>query len=318
MTAARTAASLVLAVALSFALSLSGAAPASADPWDPGGGDDAPVVTGTQRRQLGGCRIYGGQGGFGMRCGALTGGGLSARAILGGDPLPDCWQEDLPGDLVDQYAPQEQQRLAAGDRGRFVLETCLVGVDERTYTATPDFGFTEKVEWLPAGQPPEQLTANQRRLLAIWGDSRTIPLPSVVTSPTIRPRVGQDVAFSVRNGDEVGPIGFDRPGPGGVVRMQATLVYLRVVPEPGAAPVRCDGPGIQVTATDTRQSRPEACWATYDRSSAAQPQQRYAVRAVALWLIQYQTGGVWNDLTVVEKEQTALVPVSEVQTVVVP
>jgi hypothetical protein len=281
-------------------------------------GGSAPVATGPVHRQVKTCRLYASDLGFGMLCNRITGGGLSIRQILGGEPLPGCWQEELPADLQSEYAALQAERIRSGSQGAFWLQTCLHGIDPKTLRVTGEVTFTEEVVWINDGDPVVRLTPGQARLVTIERHEATIPLPTVVTSPTVRPRVDQDVAFRVVNDNQVGPLLFNQPGVG-PVQMRARLIHLQVTPQPGAAAVNCPGTGVQVTATDTPASRPQACWTKYTRSSAAQPGQTYAVQAVTSWTVEYSTGGgPWQALATVEKRQTSLQPVTEVQTVVVP
>ena len=65
---------------------------------------------------------------------------------------------------------------------------------------------------------------------------------------------------------------------------------------------------------------PTACWYRYTRSSAAEPKAAYPVSVTARWDIQYSDdGGVnWRGLNTVYNSATTDLPVSEIQTVVVP
>lgn len=278
-------------------------------------GASAPPASGPVRKTVKSCRLYASQSGFGMRCGSLSGDGSTVKEILGGDPLPDCWHEPLPEELVADYAELRAAQLAAGEKGDFWLETCMKGIDPVTLRVTGEVTFTEEVVWVPEGTPVITLTRNQQVLVAIEAKSARIPLPSVATSPAVRPRVQQDVSFRVVNDVEAGPVTYSRNGT--LVEMRARLVHLRIVPQPGATAVNCPSAGVEVTATDTRATRPDGCWFTYPRSSAAQPGRTYEVRAVTSWTVEYSTGGAWIPMATIEKEQITLQPVTEVQTLVV-
>jgi hypothetical protein len=276
----------------------------------------SPEVTGPVTKTVKTCRLYANETAFGMRCGTVTVDGSTIREILNGDPLPTCWHEPLPVGLSDEYGELEGQKEAHGDSGAYWLKTCLKGIDPETLRVHGKVTFTEEVVWVPDGAEVVGLTDNQRTLVAIEAREARIPLPTVATTPTVRPRVMRDVAFSVVNDVQAGPVSYSNGGT--TVEMRARLVHLRIVPAQGASAVSCPGAGVEVTTGDTPTTRPEACWWRYARSSAAQPGRTYEVRAIASWTVEYSAGGAWTPLAMIEKQQVTLQPVTEVQTMVVP
>ncbi|MDQ1289086.1 MAG: hypothetical protein QG622_2652 [Actinomycetota bacterium] len=297
---------------LALAVAVAGMAPpAAAYPGNENttaGVTTPPPPSGPVRRTVKTCRMYANNVSFGMRCGLSTLTGRTIQQILGGDPVPGCWHEPLPADLTDEYAELLREKASQGERGAFYLKTCMK-------IAEPEVTFSEEIVFLPEGEPPTTLTRNQRTLVAIEAKESRIPMPTIASSPSVRPRVMQDVAFRVVNDTSTPTITDTRSGT--KVEMRARLVHLRIIPMTGAAAVGCSGGGVEVTAADTRTARPDACWYRFPRSSAAEPGQTYPVRAIASWTVEYSTGGVWTPLATIEKQQTALQPVTEVQTMVV-
>jgi hypothetical protein len=301
-----------VALGVAVATALATAPAAQAD----GGGEGGSPGGSSTSRTVGNCRVYGGSGGFGLDCRSYSGSDDTIREILGGDPLPDCWDEPLPAELLDEYAPLISEQAALGQRGRFVLRTCMTGIDPRTLKKTGDVKFDQQVTWVPEGDPGKPaLTERQKRLVGIERKSAVIPLPLLVATPTVRPRVEQPVSFAVANAREVGPLTYVDAGT--VVRMRARLTRLEITPAPGGPSVSCAGGGVTAGPGDTPRSQPEGCWWTYDRSSAAQPGGTYPVRARARWVVEYSRGGGWLQLSSFAKEQTLQQPVTEIQTVVI-
>jgi len=291
------------------------ATPAAAGGAGDGGGSGGSGSTIPITESSGGCSMYANRSSFGFDCVAGSSQALSIREVLGGDPLPTCWHERLPATLAESYA---DAAAAKGEDGAFWLRICLEGIDSETLTGTAR--FTRSVVWLASAEPPVRLTERQRLLVVYQGGDGS--LASVVVTRPVQPRVGQDVAFTVRPVDArlaaptvVGPIGE----PGGALRMRAGVIRLQVEPEPGRY-VACEGAGLEVAPGDTRLTRPDACWWTFARSSAAQPGRRYPVRALATWRVEYEGGAAWLPLAahIIGRDTTTQVPVSEIQTLVVP
>ena len=284
-----------------------------------GGSDNTQVRTGVPSKKVGKCRMYANESRFGMVCRKYKGGDRSVGEILQGDKVPECWDEPLPEDLVDEYAPYAADLEANGHKGRFVLRNCMKGIDPETLEITGEVEFTEEVRWLEEGDPGlPDLTANQRELVAIEGGQGTIPLPTLMTTPTVRPRVGQQVAFSLADGEPaVTPVVHPAAAS---VTMRARMTQLRVTPETGSRRVTCPNGGIQVAVGDTPTSLPAACWWRYTHSSSTQPEGLYPVLAEARWVVEYAANaetGPWQQFAVFTKEQTTMQTVTEVQTVAI-
>jgi hypothetical protein len=298
---------------------------------DPGPGSPPPTDGSPQSTTVKSCRLFAAPDSFGLSCGGGHDTFLTVRQILGGDPLPTCWDDALPPDLKAKYDPIAAQRIAAGTKGAFYLEICLHGVDPQTLQVLPGgIHYSQTVQWIPDGREPKTLTDRQRRLVATSDQQATIPLPVVASSPSVIPRVGQDVSFWVSNQHVAGPLRFAGAGVGQVL-MRARLVYLQVTPDPtDGTTVGCPGAGVVATRTDTPTSRPDGCWWRYRRSSASQPGQSnpdpgngtslpaYDVQAVATWVVEYDANGGWRRLATFERRQALEQPVTEIQTLVLP
>jgi hypothetical protein len=275
------------------------------------------------------CRLYAEPESFGLTCRNGTDGFDSIKKILGGDPLPDCWDDQLPPDLAAAKADETAQHRAAGDQGKFYLHVCLKGVDPETLQVEPGgIRYTQTPLWIEPPDQPKTLTDRQRGLVRTADQSQRIPLPVVATSPSTTPRVGQDVSFWVTNARQTSQLVVDGPGVGRVA-MRGRLVFLEVTPDPAQSSVGCQGAGLRADRADTPSTAPGACWWHYDRSSATQSGQSqalngsvlpaYDVQTAATWVVEYDTGdGVWRTLATFDRRQALQQPVTEIQTLVVP
>ena len=293
-------------VGAAVALVIITASPAAADPM--GGSGGAGPTSDVTYAEASGCRMYASSYGYGIFC--PTSGGVTAKDMLRGERAPTCWH-------VLPYAGWEPpEEILDPQQGTWRLKTCLTGFDEEgNPSGPPQFSF--EYVFVPGGQEIT-LTEAQENFVAFINDDRKLPLPVVAVSPVAAPRVGNDVAFFIVEG---APGETSIPEINGI-QMRAWQVRLDVVPEAGAF-TSCPGKGIRVEATDTRGTRPQACWHTYRRSSAGfgddlRPD-RYLVRSTAVWQIEYSTdgGASWNLLREVEKTALTALRVTEVQTLVI-
>jgi hypothetical protein len=249
-----------------------------------------------------------------MTCRGATGDSLTYAQILGSEPVPDCWHEEVPEDFTP---PESHDELEPG--GTWYLRTCLESGINKHKQADGPLRFSQEPEYV---MPDEVLVLLPGQEIIVTGErnTRQIPEPFVQTSPSEKPRVGQDVAFYVPPSNTVGST-ITVSGPGiGTVQMRARQTELVVWPE-GTRPapvVDCPGGGIDVAATDTRESRPGACWWSFERSSASQPGDTYPMQVEAAWVVEYNGGGDWQVLGRFTRQQQIEQEVREVQTIVVP
>jgi len=278
---------------------------------------NAPVT-----RQVRTCRLYAGNGAYGMTCRGGTGDSATYAEILGGEKPPRCWHEPVPEDFeVPRYTPEQLDEKGDPLPGRWWLLTCLIaGLDFDTLAPQGDMEFSQEPEYLLAPTPPTRLTENQSLLLAGQRSTRQIPEPFAATSPSATPRVRQDIAFFVPPSQRTGET-ISVSGPGlGTVQMRARMTELVVHPT-GVRPeprVTCPGGGVQVGIGQSRAEVPQACWWQWDRSSAHRSRERYPVEVEARWVVEYEAGEGWTRLGAFTREQTITQVVTEVQTIVVP
>lgn len=291
---------------------------ASAGASSVSGGDPAPAATPpavdpVQRvASARTCTMYGSANGFGMVCSDGSGGtGLgSLLALLGGRPLPGCWDDPAP----DGFSPPQPQSGPGG----WWLQTCLHGLDPVTLTRTGPLSLDFAFAYLPPGGQV-QLTAGQRSVIDYFYGQGQIPFPVLATSPTSSPRVNEPVSFRV----------LDTSTPHvntGGVEMYAQVVGLQIDPGDGTDPIYCTGPGRDLTADqladNTLVAAPDVCAHTYQRSSYRAGQvgdiaDRYPVTATAYWQIRYLDDTGEHVLGTYTKQALNALRVTEIQTLIV-
>ncbi len=267
------------------------------------------------QRQVRTCTLYAGSGSYGMTCRGATGESASYAEILGNEPVPTCWHEDVPPGFKP---PKVRGELPPG--GKWYLRTCLVsGIDPETKQPNGRMRFSQEPEYVAPDNPIE-LLPGQEIIVAGVRDVRQIPAPFVQTSPSAKPRVGQQLAFYVPPANTVGST-ISVSGPGlGTVQMRARQTGLQVWPlgtRPAPA-VNCADGGVQITTHDTRETQPNACWWTFEHSSSDQRNNRYPMHVEANWVVEYNADGDWLELGRFTREQENRQWVPEVQTIVVP
>lgn len=292
--------------------------PPSTSPWKPSTTTDTsssgPAKTGTVRS----CHIVSSSSYLGATCGGLSGGGTPAsiKAILGPDDLPDCWNEKMTD---AELAALNYDNTPGPDGSSFYWRKCLKGIDPKTLKIGPD-GVSFTVGWEtfknepgPGDPKPVELTERQRRLVEMHSTDGQIPYPVAGVSPSVRPRVNQDVAFFDGTDDEV------------VVRAVGVLLRAKVeklTVEPtgaGTGTLACAGAGVVVRAGDTPSSRPEGCWYRYRQSSAGEPDSMFQAPVTAHWQVSTSVDGgrTWVPFNEFTKTSTTTVRVNEIQAVVV-
>lgn len=322
---------------------VTGASSATAGDSSPVGDNDA----------VAGCHMYANRRSFGVDCSTVSvGPGVDPKDILGDEGFPECWDVPLSTEqALDRglRAPIDADGKYA--EGQYAVEMCLAGVDRETLAGQ---GYlAQRVRWLAANtslrQPP---TERQAALILEKGACGRLDV-ALIAQPSTHPRVGQDVAFRVQpmnldcralvtetdlgtevvgsgdaqgsptlpdlddNPDTVGPLRLDDPDGVGVVEMRGTVAGFQVHWESGRGCTCTTGNGeIPPSATPGTAS---GCWAVFDRSSASQPGEVYRLDVIVDWQIQYRRGaGGWVDWRRVSREYRLRMPVTEIQTLVVP
>ena len=286
------------------------------------------------------CSLYASSSGFGLSC--ITGGGAgnakTVREILGAkESLPTCWDDVISdSDLVSQYG------YTPNPDAPYYLHTCITGIDEtRSPADQPDAQINQIVIEIPAGSKPcfnydeahdvatpftaEQLGtcvmtltgAQQQVVSGTASDNAQIPGIIIAPHPSTRVRTNEDVEYV----DAANTKGNDpRRTPNltvGGVTLWATMDAYKIYPYgPDGLSKNCDGT-LPAAATDTRESKPDACWWKYPRSSADQPGLTYPFRAEADWTVHYSAGGVDHVLASFQKYADLALKVFDVQTLVV-
>jgi hypothetical protein len=201
-----------------------------------------------------------------------------------------------------------------------VWERCLTGIDKKT-KRLEDGGIQITIEpkkW-PNGTPYTTLTAHQQELVDLRGGNQMIPPPVAIVSPAYRPRVGQVVWFRDGTPDQDTDFTVDV----GRVQLHAHIVSIDVHPlgYGKGEQFSCAGKGVRAEPGDTVADHP-GCHYKYEHSSATQEDRSYPVTIVANWqvdlAVQTAAGPQTSVFATFEKSQVTALPVTEIQTVVVP
>lgn len=237
--------------------------------------------------------------------------GPSIEQILGGDPLPTCWDERLTDEELYDI------NLQHGDGTGWYWHRCLRGIDPETLEIEEGGLHFEIGIWPFDDNSPDLvfLTPNQQAFVDRFVQRGNVPAPVLVASPNPVPWVNDDVAFFNYGDDE---LAVDMSAPG--VQMRAKITEILVYPEgrTDGEPIACDGPGLQVEAGDTPESVPDACWYTFERSSLDRPGDYFDAEIHAKWQVDVRIDGVWQPFHEFSKGAPAMVMVNEVQALVRP
>lgn len=313
----------LLAVATTAALGLSSAPSLAFDPPSAGTGDTGNQVdtdwssaggSGGHEGTVGGCHAAIGPSYWGVRCpgGGSLGDSQSIKEILAGDPLPGCWGQALTDAELAQVGKENKE---GKDGWTWFWKKCLEGVDPQTLKPDNPHVTVELYQQMHGSKDKlDVLTEHQQDLVDDYTKQSGVPAPIAVLSPSYRPRVYQDIWF--RNGT-AGEKSMSLLG----VEMRGRVVRLDVEPlgEGRGDGFACTGNGETGAKGDTERTRPN-CHYRYQRSSADEPGNVYRVRMTAHWVVDGYVGGVLTSPRFAEftKSQITTVPVTEVQTVVVP
>lgn len=286
---------------------------------DPG---TAPAADAPTHGTAEGCSLVAGPNYVGASCGTASDrGGRTVKEILGEDPVPDCWQEPLTAAELDSIG---EENVAGPDGYTWVWQRCLTGIDKETKRLEAG-GIKisiEPLKWLN-DKPYTTLTDNQQELVDINDNSGMIPTPITIVSPSYRPRVGQWVWFR----DGTPPADTDFQVHVGPVTLRPHIVSIEVHPLGyGVGDKVDDCPGTGVTAqpgwTGGADGNHPACSYQYQHSSASQEHHTYPVTMIAHWqvdlTVQTAAGTQTSVFAQFQKSQITALPVTEIQTVVVP
>lgn len=269
-------------------------------------------------RQVGDCRAYGSSSGFGIACAGPGGAsGPPLTSFLPPEGLAECWVEEPLEGVA--FPPRTGP-------GEWFLQTCVDGIDLRTLQPDPGLRVTQTYRFLRPGEG-HVLTEGERTVVDALLSSGQVPLPfpELDITPSVVPRVGELVAFSV-----VGPAETVRLEVGGV-SLQGRLQRLEVEPEGDGGPVvRCTGRGRAITPAEAERADrtgeddlgEDVCAYRYGRSSFragdgdrdGDDADRYPVEVTAWWDVVFGDGQLLGSFG---KEAVNEVRVAEVQTLVV-
>ncbi len=273
------------------------------------------LASGTQdvNRTIGNCSVISSSSFLGVNCGHIHGGGTKTiKKILKGDPVPKCWNEKM--------SPQQKRSLGLVDTDSetWYWVKCLSGINRKTLKVKPG---GVKISWGYAAYPNDPtphgphvifLTIHQQALVEMEEKDGTIPVPVAGVSPTAVPLVNQDVAF-FDGTDSSEKVTVDN------IVLRAHITKFAVDPT-GGRTVNCHGPGVKVKRSDTRSSRPDACWYTFHHSSVNQPRHRFNGTVTATWKVTLSTDGgkSFAPFNTFRKTSNSIIEVKEVQSLVVP
>lgn len=247
-------------------------------------------------------------GGVCVRANAFS--GVTIEEILGGDPLPECWDEPLTEEELTAA------NLINSEDAGWYWHRCLRGVDPETYEIDPDGIFLEVGIWPFEHGDPDLvfLTENQQRFMDRFVDRGNVPTPVLMASPNPLPFVNDDVAFYNFGEDEM-QVHLSSPG----VQMRAQITEMMVYPQGREGPsITCPGPGRQADADDTPQTLPDACWYAYEQSSLDRPGDVFDAEIHVKWQVDARVNGTWDQFHEFTKSGYARIPVNEVQALVRP
>lgn len=267
-----------------------------------------PAPGGTVSRGIGKCHVISSPDFLGVSCGDVRGGGKKTiKEILGGDPLPGCWNEPM--------SAQEKQALNLEDTPgplgyTYWWQKCLHGINPKTLQVEKG-GVQLSWGWVAIPNTKGKvviLTKNQRKLIESEAGQGMIPTPLAAISPSGSPVVNQQVAFFDGTGHE---LTVDAGG----LKLRATVTGLKVLPADDGSSTSCPGAGVQVKAEDSRSDDPGACWYHFRHSSAGQPGGRFSGSITASWVVDYSTDGgrSWHKLNSFAKTGLSSQQVDEIQ-----
>lgn len=308
-----------LAIGLGLTTALGAAAPAQAFGGDGGG------ITAGKFGTANGCSIISSPSYLGLTCpgGTTDWDKKSIKEILKGSKLPKCWHEPM--------TEAEKEALDISDEDtvegtKWYWEYCLSGIDPKTLKPTGEIEITPSYD---AFFPDQVITLdeNQRRLIRYYSNGGgMIPYPLIGVSPSM-PRVYSNIVFYNARGDSEGqgltPDVNKRPikvtANGVVLRARVVGITVNPLGEGTRPAISCAGNGRKVLMEDTPETAPQACWYRYTESSIHEDEMKYQASMTAHWEVDYQVnGGEWVPFNEFDKTKTTAIPVTEIQTVVVP
>ncbi|MDH2413241.1 hypothetical protein [Nocardioides sp. CER19] len=298
------------------------------NPPPPGGGTVTPPPAGDGTLPTGGSTDDGGSGGgdgdvggchavaspsfLGLACGgAAVDREKWLEKVLDGEKPPHCWDRAMTDDERRRMHVKNDVPTGAV----WYWETCQEGIHD-DYTIDPGgprLTVTPRAHF--PGDTWQTPTDNQQKVVDWLDNNAGVPTPIAGVSPSSHPRVGQWVSFFDGSDDEMTVAA-------GTVELRAHVTGLTVEPLAKGAghTLTCAGSGHVATAGEKPPAGGGDCWFSYAHSSAAQPDGIYSVRITADWQVDaYVDGQPFRvPFATFSKSGITGVPVTEIQTVVVP
>jgi hypothetical protein len=346
-------------VVVSLLALLAIALPANAEITGGGGGGEEPQPE--KRQAVGiryGCRVSAGPSYLGLSCPGvkdrlsirelLCPAAVAAGAPTGGAARDDAPSDGKPGDTggkprgkdwaeacpvlekcweVRRVSKQELEaaNLEQEEGYTWYWTYCLDGVQlEWPYRVEGDIEVEATLTKVPDDEEPRTITKVQQQLVDRHDGGRSVPRPFAMAGPNPNVLVNRPVAYYEWNTWQ-----FDdhrsMTVPAGEVYIKAVVRETEVRPYGQAAPgrVTCPGAGLKVGFDDSPQTAPQACWVTYEQSSASARNDVYHVEMTATWDIyvfragEAETLDAEHHFTSFEKTAITRVPVRELQAIVV-
>lgn len=236
--------------------------------------------------------------------------GPTIEEVLDGDDLPECWQDKLTDDELEDIG------LEHGDGAGWYWRRCLTGIDPKTYEIE-EGGIQFAVGiWYYEDDDDEliSLTENQQAFIDRFVRRGNVPQPIMLASPSPVPWVNDDVAFYNATDEQI-HVDLTIPG----VEMRGRITEMLIYPEGRDGPsVKCDGAGVQVGPDDTPATVRDACWHSFEQSSETQPDDQYRGEMHVMWQIDARVNGEWEEFHTFVKSSEGVIQVNEVQALVRP
>ena len=281
------------------------------------------------------CSVYANGGGMGMYCVTLGGGtSKTLRERFGDQKFQQCRYSDLPKTVEAPFN-------ANPDEGRYMLMTCLNGIDFDTYAGGPDRSVAISIVFVPWNHNIDDRHNGITDFLWKRFDSAALmPVPFMVTRPNVTPLVGTPTYFTFRwldpmSKDVVAQGEFAGNPNGGPLRrivegdvvMEARATKIVIDPrQSDMKAVTCDPEASYREGASSHDQPANACKLIFERSSASA--RKYANRDIpesikdafyadvtVTWKVTY--GAVGDDMQTLGNDFTMrmrqVLPVQEVQ-----
>lgn len=301
-------------------------------------GSSGQVSDGTRSQQYStprrSCSVYANGGTMGSYCVTPGEATKTLRERFGDQKLQLCRYAPIPAGIPEPYN-------ANPDEGRYLLMTCLGGIDLDTYAGGRDRQFNISIVFVPYGTDIDDIHNGITDFL--WNsinDAAKMPVPVMLTQPNPTPVVGVPTYFTFRwidpgTKDVVAQGKYAGRANGGpfvsiVSRglvMQAQARKIVIDPNQKDLKAVTCGPETPYRPKATAAEQPDgACSITFPRSSAsarklatreipANVKDAFYASVQVTWHVTYgEQGGEMRDLGDFTMRLSQVLPVQEIQT----